>query len=75
MLQNFIVLCKGVMLKRKIFGQRFSHIIKLLGLNVQSLAFFLNFMIFIGVSNRSIGNVTAEIESWASLIHFSNLHS
>lgn len=75
MLQNFIVLCNGVMLKRKILRWRFSHIIKLLGLNVQSLAFFLNFMIIIGVSNRSIRNITAGIESWASLIHFSNLHS
>jgi hypothetical protein len=66
MLQNFIVLCKGVMLKRKILGWGFSHIIKLLGVNVQSLAFFLNFTLIICVSNRSIGNLTAGIESWAS---------
>jgi hypothetical protein len=58
MLQNFIVLCKGVMLKKKILARGFSHIIKLLGVNVQSLEFFLNFMSITSVSKRSIGNVT-----------------
>jgi len=42
---------------------------------MQSLEFFLNYVNITGVSNRSIGNVTAGIESWASLIHFLNLRS
>jgi hypothetical protein len=72
MLQNFIMLYKDIILKRKLWWG-FSHIIKLLGVNVQSLQFFLNFMGIIGVSNRGIWNLTVGTESWAILIYFSNL--